>query len=89
MPGRIDTSREDRVVAHIDFANLSVIGNDGTAMILTGMELHTFRVILLIVVAVDTLSLSTLRAKDVVIDDALVVVLQTALADGQFFIRDI
>ena len=60
MPGRIDTSREDRVIAHIDFANLSIIGNDGTTMILTSMELHTLWVILLIIMTVDTLSVSIL-----------------------------
>ena len=53
------------------------------------MELHAVRVVLLVVVTVDALALSTLRAEHVAIDDALVIVLKTTLADGQVFVGDV
>ena len=91
MPGRIDTSRQDGVVPHVDFLNLPVTGNHRSAQVLAGVELHTRRVVLLIVVAVDALSLAStlLAAQDVVVNDALIVVLQTALADGEFLVTHI
>ena len=58
-------------------------------MILTGVELHPLRVILLIVMAVDTLSLIVFRTEDIVVDHLLIIVLQTALVDRQFLIRHI
>ena len=91
VPGGIHTCRQDGVVAHIDFPHLAVVGDDRSAHVLTGVELHALRVKLLVVVAVDALTtLLALRAtQDVVVDDALVVVLQTTLADGQFLIADV
>ena len=53
---------------------------------MTGVELHTVRIILLVVVAVNTLPFATFSTKHIVIDHALVVVLQTALVDRQLFI---
>ena len=89
MPGGIDTGREHRVVAHVDLLNLSVVGNNGAAKVLTGMELHAVRVVLLVVVTIDALALSTLCAEHVAIDDVLIIVLKTTLADGQVFVGDV
>ena len=52
------------------------------------MKLQTLRIILLIVVAVDALAVLLEAAKDVVVDDALIVILQATLVDGQRLIRD-
>ena len=88
MPGGIDTGREDGVVAHVHLFDLAVIGYDGTSVILTGMELHATGVVLLIVVAVDALAFFLEATEHVVVDDALVVVFQTALVDGQCLVAD-
>ena len=91
MPSGIYTCRQDGVVTHIDFPHLAVVGYQRTAQILTGVELHTLRIILLVVVTVDTLTARrAFRAtQDIVVDDALIVILQTTLADGQFLIADV
>ena len=91
MPCGIHTGRQDGVVLHIDFPHLAVIGNQRTAIVLTGVELHALMVILLVVMTVDTLSaLVAFRAtQDIVVYHALVVVLQTTLADSQFLVADI
>ena len=91
MPGGIDASREDGVVLHAHLPHLAVVGNHRTAEVLTGVELHARGVVLLVVVAVDALSFAgaLLAAEDVVVDDALVVVLQMALADGQFLVAHV
>ena len=56
MPGRIHTCREDGVVLHVDFLQLAVHGQHGSTIRLAGMKLHPLRVVGLIVVAVDALS---------------------------------
>ena len=56
MPSRIYTGRKDRVVTHIDLTDFSIVGNNRTAIVLTGMELHPVGIILLIVMTVDALS---------------------------------
>ena len=89
MPGRIDAGRQQRVVLHVDFAHLTVVGNDRAAMVQTGVELHALRVVLLVVMAVHTLARHILAAEHVVDDDSLVVVLQAALVDGQFLETDV
>jgi hypothetical protein len=53
------------------------------------MKLHPVRVVLLVVVAINALSVSPFRTEHVVVDDAFVVVLQTTLINGQFFVSDI
>ena len=55
------------------------------------MELHALWIVLLVVMTVDALSLRAIafRTEYVVEDDALVIVLQTALTDGQVFIGDV
>ena len=88
VPGGIDTGREDGVVAHIHLLQLSVVGNDGAAALLTGVELHALRVPLLVVVAVDALALALEAAEHIVVDDTLVVVLQATLADGECLVAD-
>jgi hypothetical protein len=47
------------------------------------MELHALRVVLLIVVAVDALAVLLERAKHIVVDYTLVVVLKATLIDGK------
>ena len=89
MPCGIDTCREDGVVAHVDFLDVTIIGDDRSAHALTGVKLHPFGVVLLVVVAVDALSVAPIRAEHVVVYHALVVVFQTALVDGQVLIGDI
>ena len=88
MPGGINAGREDRVTLHTDLLQLAIVGDDGAAVVLAGMELQAPGVVLLVVVAVDALPGLLCRAEHIVIDDALVVVLQAALADGQFLIAD-
>ena len=89
MPGGIDTCRQDRVITHINLLNLSIVGNDRTPHILTGVELHSVRIILLKVVTINTLTICVLRTEHVVIDNTFVVVFQTALINRQFFISNI
>ena len=88
VPSGIDASREDGVVLHVHLLQLTVVGNDGATTLLTGMKLHALRVSLLVMVAVDALSLLLEAAKHIVVDDTLVVVLQTTLADGQGLVAD-
>jgi hypothetical protein len=58
-------------------------------MELTGMELHTLGIILLIVVAIDALTCHFLTTEHIVDHYCLVVVLQTTLVQSQFLIGDI
>ena len=88
MPGGVDAGREDGVVAHVHLLQLAVVGDDGAATLLTGVELHALRVPLLVVVAVDALAFPLETAEHVVVDDALVVVLQAALTDGKRLVAD-
>ena len=88
MPGWIDTSREDGVVAHIHLLDLAVVGNDSATALLTGMELHALWVVLLIVVTVDTLTLLLKTTQHIVVDDALIIVFQTTLTDGERLVTD-
>ena len=89
MPCGINTCGKDGIIPHIYLFNGSIVCYDSSAHVLTGMELHPFRVVLLIVVAVNTLSVASLGAEHIVVDDAFIVVFQTALINGQFFIGDI
>ena len=89
MPCRIDASRKNRVILHAYLLDGSIVGYDGTTHVMTGVELHSVRIVLLVVMAVDTLSLSTFRTEQIIIDDALVIVFQTALIDGQLLIGHI
>ena len=89
MPCGIDTSREDGVVFHVNLLDFSVVGDDGSTAFLTSVELHSLWVVILVVMAVDALSLFLKTAEHIVVDDAFVVVFQTALINGQFFIGDI
>ena len=87
VPGRIDTSREDGIVLHVHFLDLPVVDDDGAAVALTCVELHALRVVLLVVVAVDALSVTLEATQHIVVDDTLVVVFQTTLVDGQRLVR--
>ena len=88
VPGRINASREDRVVAHVHLLQLTVIGDNCTTQVLTGMELHALRVVVLIMVTIDALAVFLETAEDIVVDNALVIVLQAALIDGQCLVGD-
>ena len=57
-------------------------------MRLAGMELHPFRVVLLVAVAVDTLTSRLRGTEHIVNDDLLVKILQAALVQRQFLVRD-
>ena len=83
MPRRINACREDGVVGHIHLVGLPFIHNDGSTVILACVELHLLGIVHLIVVAVDALSVHLVATKHVVVDDALVVVLEATLVDGE------
>ena len=89
VPGRIDTCREQGLVAHVDLLHLSVVGNEGASVGLTGMELHALGVPLLIAMAVDALASGFSCAEHVIDNDLFIERLQTTLVDGQFLIRHI
>ena len=88
MPRRIDTCRKNGVITHVHLLDLSIISDDCTAEVLTGMKLHALRVILLVVMTVNALSSFFKTAEHIVIDDTLVIVLQTTLTDGQRLVID-
>ena len=88
MPGWIDAGREDGVVLHVHLLDIAVVGNDGATPLLTGMELHTLRISLLVVVTIDALAFNLESAEDIVVDNALIVGHQTALSDGQGLVAD-
>ena len=88
VPGRIDTSREDGVVLHVNLTHLTVVGDNSTSLILASMELHALWIVLLIMVTINTLSVFFKATKHIVIDNALVIVFQTTLINGQGFITN-
>ena len=88
VPSRIDAGREDGIVPHVHLFDVAVVGDDGAAVLLSGMKLHAVGVVLLVVVAVDALTVVLEATKHVVVDDALVVVLQAALTNGERLIAD-
>ena len=88
MPGGIDTGREDGVIFHIHLLHLAIIGNDSTSIILTGMKLHTRRIVLLVMVTIDALAVFLETAELIIVDNALVIVFQAALVDGQCLVAD-
>ena len=89
MPRRIYTSREDGIILHVDFPNLPIIVDDGSSMSLSCMELHALRVILLIVMAIDTLACGFCSTKHVIDHHLLVVVLQATLIQCQLLVGHI
>ena len=89
VPRRINTCREDGIVSHIHLVGLPFIYNDGSTVILACVELHLLGIVHLIVVAVDALSVHLVATKHIVVDDALVVVLEATLVDGEFLVGDI
>jgi hypothetical protein len=52
------------------------------------MELHAVGIVVLIVVTVDALAVLLETAENIVVDDALIVVLQTTLINGQCLVGD-
>ena len=52
------------------------------------MKLHALRIVLLIVVAVDALAILLEATEHIIIDNALVIVFQASLIDGQSLITD-
>ena len=73
----------------VHLLDMAVVGDDGAALMVSGMKLHTVGIVLLVAVAVDTLSLGTLGAEHIVVDDAFVIVLEAALADGEILVDDV
>ncbi len=86
VPCGIDASGEDGVVLHVDLADVAVDGYDGASLVLACVELHAPRVVVLVVMAVDALAVFLSGAEGVVVDDALVVVLQATLSDGEVLV---
>ena len=86
VPAGIDACGEDGVVAHVHLMGLPFVDDDGSTVALTGVELHLLWVVHLVVVAVDALSVDLVAAEHVVVDDALVVVLEAALVDGELLV---
>src|SRR5574344_1387350 len=89
MPAGIHARADYRVALHVHLFDFSIVCNDGSALKLSCMELHALRIIVLVVMAVDTLSVLFRSAEHVVVDDAFIIILQAALVDGQFLISDI
>ena len=91
MPSRVDTGgfTISELAVDVDLLGLAVVGDDGAAVRVAGMELHAPGVPLLEVMAVDALSASLRRAEHVVDDDLLVEAFQTALVDGQLLVGDV
>ena len=89
MPRRVDASRDDGVVLHVDLPQPAVVVDDGAALVLAGVELHALRVVLLVVVAVDALAVQLGAAEHVVDHHPLVVVLKAALVKRQLLVGDV
>ena len=89
VPAGIDAGREDGVVAHVHLVRFALIDDDGASMALACVELHLLGVVHLVVVAVDALSVDLVAAEHVVVDDALIVVLEAALVDGELLVGDV
>ncbi len=53
------------------------------------MELHTLGIILLVVMAVDALSVDLEAAEHIVVDNTFIVVFQTTLTDGECLVADV
>ena len=89
MPGGVHASREQRVVPHIDLLHLPVVGDDGTAVVLAGVELHAVGVPLLVAVAVDALATRLGGAEHVVDHHLLVERLEAPLVQRQLLVRHV
>ena len=88
VPSGIDTCRKDGVITHVHLLNMTVVGNDGTTIVLTGVELHAFRIVLLVVVTIDTLGILLKTTEYVIVYDAFIIILQTTLIDSQRLVTD-
>ena len=84
-----DAGADGAVGLEVDFLQLSVVGDDGAAEVLAGVELDAFRVVPLCVVAVDALSVLLVSVNHVAVDEAFVEVLQTTLVERQVLVGDI
>ena len=89
MPCRVNTSRQNGVIFHVNLTHQPIIGYHSATIFLARMELHSFRTILLIIMAVNALSTLFWTAQHIIIDNILIVVFQTALIDRQILITDI
>ena len=89
MPRRIDASGKDGVVTHIYLTDLSIIDHYSATMILTCMKEHSPRILLLIIMAVDTLSVLLRTTKHIIDHHPFVIVLQASLIESQLLISDI
>ena len=89
VPRGIDTGGEGRVGLEVYLADIAVEGHDGSAFVLAGMELQAVGVVVLHRVAVDALAILVGGNEHIAEDDALLVILQAALVDGQVFVGDV
>ena len=89
VPSGINTGRKDAVALHVHLLHLAIILDERTAMVLASMELIAVGVVVLYVVAVDTLPVAVVSRKHVVVDHRLVEVLQATLVDGELLVGDV
>ena len=89
VPGGIDAGTDAAGVLHVNLLHLSVVADDRAALVLTHVELHTLRVVCLVVVAVDALPVLLVGVDHVAIEEGLVEVLQAALVEGEVLVRHI
>ena len=75
MPGGIDAGTDAAGVLHVNLLHLSVVADDRAALVLSHVELHTLRVVCLVVVAVDALPVLLVGVDHVAIEEGLVEVL--------------
>ena len=86
VPTGVDACADGVVGLQIDLLRLPVVGDYRASQALTDMELHAVRVVLLEGVAVDALPILFGGVAHRAIDNLLVVILQTALVDGQLLV---
>ena len=87
MPTGIDGIPGRRVRRHLVLLDLVAIDEDGAAMLRTHMEEHALGVVVLIVVAVDTMVFGVVELAIVLIDDVFVEVFDVALVESNLAIE--
>ena len=83
---RVYTGRDSGIGLHVDLLHLTVVHEDGSALVLAYVELHVIGLVILVGMAVDTLSLRLGAYKHIAVDNLLVVVGEVALVDGQLLV---
>ena len=83
---RVYTGRDCGIGLHVDLLHLTVVYKDCSALVLAYVELHVVGLVVLVGMAVDTLSLRLGAYKHIAVDNLLVVVGEVALVDGQLLV---